>query len=277
MSDDGDRAPSDVVSPDGSGGTGGSGASDDRTPLMSIPEIQQLSGALIENGYGDVVDKTEAYLEIDTTAMKFAALAKYGVSAQEGHPVAPPKGTDPFEVSVFEPNTFLFRNSANTLDLEDFALEVKDKMLSQLSNRWEGDAFEAFSDYISELRAVIGKEADRHRTIGSALYEVAEAIEKAQDESEMTFWGAAGIALTGTGVVTAAVTGTGVLAALAGGLTTAASYGEEYAGRAKEVLGQESDSALNIRHPEYMETRPSEALAEHPYPKDPKEWEVGSG
>jgi hypothetical protein len=50
-----------------------------RTPLSSIPGADQIKGGLIQNGFGNEISVAEAHLEIDTAAMKLAALFTYGM------------------------------------------------------------------------------------------------------------------------------------------------------------------------------------------------------
>jgi uncharacterized protein YukE len=243
-----------------------------RTPLSSIPGADRIKDGLLQNGFGDEVAVAEAHLEVDTGAMKLAALFTYGMLEQGRHPIFPER-FNPLDLLDFEPNEWILRNAPGPYALEDLALDVRDEMLKRVFPSWEGDAFEAFDGYIEKLRRVTNLEAERLRTIGSALYKVADAIEQANEETETTFLGAAGIADTASGFFGAAGWAN-LLTAVAGAVVAAGQMVEEQSGIAARLAASETGSTVTITQPEYMVDSPSDGLSEYAYPKDPSKWKI---
>lgn len=228
---------------------------------------------MIDNGYGDVVELANAHLEIDTHAIKTTALSVYGLLEQAHHDLLPPN-LNLLSLFTPEPNSWILRNSPSTYALEELSLEIHDRMLEYVGREWEGDAYDRFKEHSEALRSVIRMEAERLRTIGSALFHVASAIEKANEEAEITFWGAVGIVETLTSVRDVALTGSGVLGLAAGLLIGEMQNAEAEAAKAAELAEFQAGNTITISDPQYMRSSPEEELRNYRYPKDPGKWHV---
>ncbi len=86
--------------------------------------------------------------------------------------------------------------SPNSRDLERVADSVLDEWLGTVENRWRGDAYRAFAEYLDRIRAALHEEADRYPEVGDALIAVADGI-------ELTWLDMVGAALTVAGIVIA--------------------------------------------------------------------------